>query len=336
MMAASGFSPSDLSRTDKAVDESPKGFKAYKSDKKQWGAVILDEIGSLDLIVQAKLLLVIEGEPMHPVGWTSDGFLPNFRIIAATNQIRDLRTHELFRPDLLKRLSTYVMQCKDLADEPNEKIREIIRSVSIPIRLNGRPSPSVSPRFSKEAVDQLVAKKAEIKGGYRELHSIIERAWLNSKKLPGTGQEVEITAEDIQRGREFSVEVYSQFDKNDSSVERDVYVSSDAEVKELKIKIANALSVDPVDLNHISFRNAVAQSSNTEVLKKELKLVLGIDGVPAAKKKSIFTALGLALDYKPREKKVQPGTKEYARVMSNYFSKQFGQTPAKTSEDIAE
>lgn len=342
MMAASGYTDSDLKRTDSATAVSPKGFKAHKSKEAQWGAVILDEVGSLDPVVQAKLLLVIEGEPMYPLGWTAEGFLPNFRVIAATNEVKKLKDGDLFRRDLFGRLSTYVMRCKDLGDESDEVIREIIAGVTIPTRVNGRPAPSIAPHLVSEAVDELLSKKRQIRGGYRELQSIIERAWVRAKKRSPNQQDVEIKAEDVRSGLKYSVELYSLLDTNDNTPgATEVELLPEDKVEELRSKLAARLALDADKLTPRTFQTAIARAMvghDGEGLKKEIDALLGVAEADRFRKKSIYTALGQIIKRSTTNKDAVPGTVEYADKISNYYSTLFVPSKIKRSptEDLAE
>lgn len=342
MMAASGYTESDLMSNGSASAVSPKGFRAHKSKEAQWGAVILDEVGSLDPVVQAKLLLVIEGEPMYPVGWTTEGFLPNFRVIAATNEVKKLRDEEVFRRDLFGRLSTYVMKCKDLGDESDEVISEIIKSITLPTRVNGRPAPSITPRFAGGAIDELLSKKRQIRGGYRELQSVVERAWVNAKKRSQNQQDVEIRVEDVRRGLTYSVELYSLLETNDDTpVATEVELLSEERVEELKTKLVERLDLDPQKLSPKNFQVAIAQamvSGHGKDLKQEIDAILGVAEADRFRKKSIYTALGQIIGRTVANKAAAPGTVAYADYMSNYYSTLFVPSRARksTSEDPVE
>ena len=185
MMRASGYPLNSLGKQGlaalgKPLGLSTKGFPCFEQKGKVWGAIILDEIGSLDIRVQGKLLSVLEGEPIVPLGWKYEGFRPNFRTIAATNEIGVLRDRLLFREDLLRRLTTWVFECRPTYEEDVEKITHVIRSTRIERRVNGIDNGVIVPVLDEDAVQWLVNKKEELVGGLRELHWIVHRAWLFS------------------------------------------------------------------------------------------------------------------------------------------------------------
>ena len=76
------------------------------SDK---GTLLLDEIGSLPLPAQAALLRVLQEEEVVPVGATRP-LRVNLRVVAATHEdLGVLASQELFRADLLARLSGFTL-----------------------------------------------------------------------------------------------------------------------------------------------------------------------------------------------------------------------------------
>ncbi|MBD5641727.1 MAG: sigma 54-interacting transcriptional regulator [Desulfovibrio sp.] len=69
------------------------------------GTLLLDEIGELSLEMQAKLLHILDGQPIYRLG-SARAIRPNTRIIAATNQPLDkLAASGAFRQDLYYRLA---------------------------------------------------------------------------------------------------------------------------------------------------------------------------------------------------------------------------------------
>jgi DNA-binding NtrC family response regulator len=323
MMAASGFTASDLSRPDEPNSESPKGFKGYESSKKQWGAVILDEIGSLDLTVQAKILLVLEGEPMQPIGWEKDGFLPNFRLIAATNELWKLSEPDLFRPDLFARLSTYILNCRDLSVESNEKISRVIEGITFSVRMKGIQAPPLKPVLTKAAIHELVSRKREIKGGYRELRSIVERAWTTSRARFSESGMFEITLDDIKRGWQIRQQTYSQFEaKRRSELPFKMSVPEASRVTALRLALAKHLDLTEGSLNRRTFEDAILRSKNPQK-KNELGNLLGLTSkTPNSEKRFIYTMLGMALGF-PEKMNLRIGTKDYADLVANAYASAF-------------
>lgn len=151
-------------------------FTGATSDKKglfeeaHEGTLFLDEMGEMNLDLQAKLLRVLETQTFIKVG-DSKPTKVNVRIIAATN--RDLKKEseqEHFRSDLYYRLSTFKITVPPLRERKKD-IEELanyfltVYSAKIKKRITS---------MDRTFIQQL--KNYEWHGNIRELKNIIERA----------------------------------------------------------------------------------------------------------------------------------------------------------------
>ena len=149
------------------------------------GTIFLDEISELPLMMQVKLLRVLQDREFKRVGGTEDIHV-DVRIIAATNKDLERAVKEKrFREDLYYRLN--VIQIK----LPN--LRE--RREDIPVladhflkRYSGELNKNIS-RISPEALHLLL--NYEYPGNVRELQNIIERA-------VALGTDQELTAQTLR------------------------------------------------------------------------------------------------------------------------------------------
>jgi transcriptional regulator with GAF, ATPase, and Fis domain len=87
------------------------------------GTLFLDEIGDMPLILQAKLLRVLQERKIVRLGGNDEEPV-NCRIIAATNQ--SIRTSKEFRLDLFYRLAVFTIHIRPLRERP-EDVKEIIK-----------------------------------------------------------------------------------------------------------------------------------------------------------------------------------------------------------------
>ncbi len=138
------------------------------------GTIFLDEIGELDLELQAKLLRVLQERVVTPVG-SHDGTPVDVRILAATN--RDLQQDVAcgrFREDLYFRLNVVSIQTRPLCDrkEDIEVLAEhFLRRFAVE---NGMPWKRLSPAARKHL------HAYPWPGNIRELENAMERAILFS------------------------------------------------------------------------------------------------------------------------------------------------------------
>ena len=138
------------------------------------GTLFLDEIGDLPLILQAKLLRLLEDKEIRRVGGTKPRTV-DVRILAATNaHLADRVRDKTFREDLFFRLSTVVLRLPPLR-ERGEDIVLIAQAVLE--RLAGEhhlPAPTLSPDVCRKL------RQHPWPGNIRELKNAVERALLLS------------------------------------------------------------------------------------------------------------------------------------------------------------
>jgi DNA-binding NtrC family response regulator len=131
------------------------------------GTLFFDEIGSLPLTAQAKLLRLVEGHPFHALGDTRER-RSNFRVVAATNEnLAALVRAERVREDLLFRLRGAVLDVPPLAsrlEDVPELVQYFLRAQrSAPLR-----------RITGGALQ--VLQGYSWPGNVRQLRAVVERA----------------------------------------------------------------------------------------------------------------------------------------------------------------
>ncbi len=134
------------------------------------GTIFLDEIGDLDLGLQAKLLRVLEGEEFCRVGGTARVKI-NVRVVAATN--KDLRaaiSQQAFREDLFFRLSVLPVTIPPLRERRDDIPALVEHFLAHYCRELKRPLKRLS-----ESAWQVVTNHPWT-GNIRELQNCMERA----------------------------------------------------------------------------------------------------------------------------------------------------------------
>lgn len=134
------------------------------------GTIFLDEIGDLDLALQAKLLRVLEGEEFMRVGGTVK-IKVDVRVVAATN--KDLQSsikQKLFREDLYYRLAVFPVTIPPL----RERVEDIPALVEHFVAHYCRELKKELKTVAPASMELLV--KHPWTGNIRELQNCIERA----------------------------------------------------------------------------------------------------------------------------------------------------------------
>ncbi len=156
------------------------------------GTIFLDEIGSIDMDVQVKLLRVLQEKEFERVGGY-DTIKADVRIIAATNKnLEQAVEEETFRDDLYYRLNVFPIYMPPL----RERKTDILLLADYFLEKYAKENQKDIRRFSTPAIDMLV--QYHWPGNVRELENCIERAVLlceegviHSYHLPPTVQTAE-------------------------------------------------------------------------------------------------------------------------------------------------
>jgi two-component system response regulator PilR (NtrC family) len=153
-----------------AVSEKQGLFEA--ADK---GTIFFDEISSIGLETQAKLLRVMQDREFMRLGGTRT-IKVDVRIIAATNSdLEELIRQKTFRKDLFYRLNVIKIEIPPL----RERIEDISLLVKHFMDLYAKENGKVIEGTSADVLD--ILEKSAWPGNVRELENLIERAVVFSK-----------------------------------------------------------------------------------------------------------------------------------------------------------
>lgn len=138
------------------------------------GTIFLDEIGELPLLLQVKLLRVIEKGEFERVGGDKT-ISSNVRIISATNRnLPRMLQHGEFRLDLFYRLNVLTLEMPPLRDRM-EDLPDLVK------HLLGRLSRDLHRRLVVDRSLMPVLQTYEWSGNIRELRNVLERLAVLSK-----------------------------------------------------------------------------------------------------------------------------------------------------------
>ncbi len=143
-----------------------------KFEQANHGTLFLDEIGDMPVIMQAKLLRVLEESQVERVG--GDRPIPvDVRVIVATHRnLEELVKKGAFRQDLFHRVYVYPVVLPPLRERP-EDIPALVEHFAAQVAAQNGWKPQA---FAPEAVREL--QRYSWPGNIRELRNVVERLLL--------------------------------------------------------------------------------------------------------------------------------------------------------------
>ncbi len=152
--------------------EDRKGFFELSN----MGTILLDEIGSMPLTGQAKLLRVLQEEEITPVGWTRNIKIDT-RVIATTNVVLKEATQKgLFREDLYYRLTVVTIFLPPLRERKEDIPLLADNFINLYNACLNRKVRGISEGAMEYLMDY------DWPGNVRELKNVIENAMIMSEK----------------------------------------------------------------------------------------------------------------------------------------------------------
>ena len=151
-----------------------KNGQPGKFELAQNGTIFLDEINSMPLDMQAKLLRVLQEKAVTRLGGNSKIPL-NIKVIASSNtDLQKAVQERTFRADLFYRLNVIVLWIPPL----RERIDDLEQMCPVFLKRLCCTAP-VAPSISQGAMNLL--KNYPWPGNVRELENILERAWVQAR-----------------------------------------------------------------------------------------------------------------------------------------------------------
>jgi len=139
------------------------------------GTIFLDDIDSLDINMQAKLLRIIQEKEFERLGSTKVVKV-DVRFVASSNKdLRELILQEEFREDLYYRLAVFPIELPPLRKRKGDVPLLLNHFLELNSTNTGKPP----KMFSKEAIDILT--EYDWPGNVRELQNLVERLFAITK-----------------------------------------------------------------------------------------------------------------------------------------------------------
>lgn len=185
---------SELFGHEKGAFTGAEARKPGKFDLADKGTIFLDEIGEMDLSLQAKIMRVIQEGEIERVGGLKT--IPvDVRVIAATNKdIEKAVSDGTFREDLYYRLSVFPIMIPSL----RERVEDIPLLVDFFVRKYCSEMKTGVKEVSKEVLDMLISHPW--KGNVRELENTIERAIILCDGSPITPEHISLSPAAVKSG----------------------------------------------------------------------------------------------------------------------------------------
>ena len=170
--------------------------KLGKFDLADKGTIFLDEIGEMDLSLQAKIMRVIQEGEIERVGGLKT--IPvDVRVIAATNKNIERAVSEgAFREDLYYRLSVFPVTIPSLG----ERTEDIPLLVDFFINKYCAEMKTPVKEISKEVLDMMM--NHPWKGNIRELENTVERAVILSDGRMITAEHISLSPVSVKTAME--------------------------------------------------------------------------------------------------------------------------------------
>ncbi len=229
-------------------------FTGAVSDKKglfkaaDGGTIFFDEIGTVPVETQAKLLRVLQEREFLPVG-AVEPIRSDVRVIAATNaDLTRFVAEGKFREDLYYRLCVITIALPPLRDRKEDIPLLVEALVARAAAENGKPVPSVTPSAMKALLDH------DWPGNVRELENVLERALVLGHGIIDMDQLPDAVRRSVPRAAALPVEGLS-FKHAVAAYERSLLSAALQRSGGVQKRAAELLGLKPTTLNEMLKRH---------------------------------------------------------------------------------
>lgn len=208
------------------------------------GTLLLDEISEISIVLQAKLLRVLQEREVERLGGKRL-IKVNVRIIAATN--RDLSQQVkagTFRKDLYYRLNVVPIFCAPLKNRP----LDIIPLAEAFIAQHAQKMERTSPKMTEAAKEKLLSYCWP--GNIREMDNIIQRTLIMLDGNTIDVDDINLQEDNIEIAAPDNVLLFNQFDSKFTETEARVIIDMLKETKGCRNAAAMKLNISPRTLRY--------------------------------------------------------------------------------------
>jgi DNA-binding NtrC family response regulator len=212
------------------------------------GTIFLDEIGEIDIMLQVKLLRVLQEREFSKVGDTRTQST-NVRIIAATNQeLKKMISEGKFREDLYYRLNVfefYLLSLKERTEDIEFYFERFIREFSA---VNKKKLPAIE----KNVRDFLLSYPWP--GNIRELKNVAERVSILCENHKITSDLLPLNIIGVNQSKKYT----EDYNENKESIIKEFEINFIT--KHLKIHKGNvAATAKSINFHPVSLRQKIAK-----------------------------------------------------------------------------
>jgi transcriptional regulator with PAS, ATPase and Fis domain len=208
------------------------------------GTIFFDEIGTVPLDTQAKLLRVLQEREFTPVG-AVEPLHADVRVIAATNaDLTKFVAEGRFREDLFYRLCVITINLPPLRERKDDVPLLIETLLARAAAENGRAVPAVTPAAMKALLDH------DWPGNVRELENVLERALVLGHGVVDLDQLPDVVRRSVPRPAAFPADGLS-FKDAVGAYERSLLAAALARANGVQKRAAELLGLKPTTLNEM-------------------------------------------------------------------------------------